>query len=122
MNTLMTVWLPAGQNLTQAQRQALGVPARVKPPRSQYLQILASHLQAQINADLQEAQATMEMSQEQLPEPYLIAQNQPATQWAQALIQSDSMQPLLSQIDWTQAGILWGGEPTSLQLLLEHLP
>jgi hypothetical protein len=122
MNTSPTVWLPAGQNLTLAQRQALAVPARAKPTQAQYKEMLTDSLQSQINANPQEAKATMEMSQEQLPEPYLIAQNQPKSQWAQALIQSDSMQPLLSLIDWTQAGSMREAEPTSLQLLLEHLP
>lgn len=64
----------------------------------------------------------MEMSQEHLPELYLIALNQPRGQWAQYLIQSDTMMPLLRAIDWTKQGAIRADEPTNLQMMLEQIP
>ncbi len=63
------------------------------------------------------------MSQEQAPELYQIAQNQPPAQWAQALMSSDSMHSLMARVDWNLPG-QQVPEPldASLQSLLEQLP
>ena len=85
---------------------------------------LLQHLQRLVEADHQAAREALEMSQEHLPELWLIAQNQPSRQWGQSLTSSDSMHSLISQIDWSQPGSLHDQQalPQDLQSLLEQLP
>lgn len=58
---------------------------------------LGQHLSALVRADPKEANAAMRSSQEHLPEMFLIAQSCPVSQFAQALLNSDSMHSLLSR-------------------------
>ena len=121
MNNTQTFWIPNG-DLTQAQAFALGVPSPVKPQPDLYPMLLARKLQALIDQDPQEAQAALEMSQEQAPELYLIAQNQTRSQWAQALTNSESMQRLSNRVDWKAPGSLKKLPPQSLLEVLEQIP
>jgi hypothetical protein len=122
MSNTKTFWQPAG-NLSDAQAQALCVMARAKPDQSIYQSLLARKLQQLIDQSPKEALSALEMSQEQAPELYLLAQNQPQTQWAQALMNSDSMHSLMARVDWNLPGQQVAEPPeTSLQSLLEQLP
>ena len=123
MSTSPQAWLPAGQDLSREQSRLLSVPARAKPTLSLYLDLLARKLQALIDADPKEAQWAMEMSQEQAPELWMIAENEPRQNWGQALTLSDSMQALLNQVDWTLPGTVREA-PTdeSLREILEQIP
>ena len=80
---------------------------------------LLMHLERLVDADPKAAREALEMSQEQAPELYLIAQNQPPSQWPQSLMSSDSMHSLLSR-NPSQAKTLL--EQPDLQSLLEQLP
>jgi hypothetical protein len=80
---------------------------------------LERHLSALVEADLQAAREAMEMSQEHLPEIYLIAQNQFPREWATALMNSDSMGSLLSRSPSPVKEML---QAPDLQSLLEMLP
>lgn len=111
MNTSPQAWIPAGQDLSREQALALSVPARAKPTPDLYRDLLAQKLQALIDADPKEAQRALEMSQEQAPEWWTIAEYQPPRQWGQALTSSDSIQIPLSLIDWTQEGNLREAPP-----------
>ena len=81
--------------------------------------LLLQHLERLVDADPKAARGALEMSQEHAPELYLVAQNQPPSQWAQSLMSSDSMLSLLSR-NPSQAKTLL--EQTDLQSLLEQLP
>ena len=123
MTNTSKFWTPAG-SLTQEQAQLLAVPASTKPARDLFDSKLAARLQLLIDQSPKEAQSVLEMSQEHLPELWLIAQNQPSRQWGQSLTSSDSMHSLISQIDWSQPGSLHDQQalPKDLQSLLEQLP
>lgn len=122
MSNTKPFWQPAG-NLSDPQAQALCVLAGAKPDQEVYLSLLTRKLQQLIDQSPQEAQAALEMSQEQAPELYQIAQSQSPTQWAQALMSSDSMHSLMARVDWNLPG-QQVPEPldASLQSLLEQLP
>lgn len=81
--------------------------------------LLSKHLERLVDADPKAAREALEMSQEQAPELYLIAQNQPPSQWPQSLMNSDSMHSLLSRSP-SQAKTLL--EQNDLRSLLEMLP
>ena len=81
--------------------------------------LLSKHLERLVDADHKAAREALEMSQEQAPELYLIAQNQPPSQWPQSLMSSDSMHSLLSR-NPSQAKTLL--EQNDLRSLLEMLP
>ena len=84
---------------------------------------LLQHLQRLVESDPQAAREALEMSQEQAPELYLIAQNQPSSQWPQSLMSSDSMHSLLSHLDWSKPGKVQPlPQQDSLRSLLEQLP
>jgi hypothetical protein len=80
---------------------------------------LLKHLRKLVEADPKEARAAMEMSQEHLPEIYLIAQDQPERYWADALMNSDSMQILLSLSPHQAKELL---QEQDLRSLLEKIP
>ena len=121
MNNTSTFWMPEG-DLTEGQQALLSVQASAKPDPQVYQMMLASKLQALVNSDPQQARATLEMSQEQLPELWLISQEHPQTQWGMSLTSSDSMGSLLSRLDWSQPGQFQLLEQSDLQSLLEQLP
>ena len=80
---------------------------------------LLMHLERLVDADPKAAREALEMSQEQAPELYLIAQNRPPSQWPQSLMSSDSMHSLLSRNPSQVKTLL---EQNGLQSLLEQLP
>ncbi len=80
---------------------------------------LSQHLQRLVEADPKAAREALEMSQDQAPELYLIAQNQPRSQWPQSLMNSDSMHSLMSRSPSQAKALL---EQSDLQSLLELLP
>ena len=122
MSNTKSFWMPAG-NLSEAQAQALSVLALAKPDQEVYSLLLASKVQQLVSQAPEEAKAALEMSQEQAPELYQIAQSQPQDQWAQALMNSDSMHSLTGRVDWNLPGELTQEPPeTSLRSLLEQLP
>jgi hypothetical protein len=85
-----------------------------------YRHLLIAKLDRLIQADPQEARQAMEMSLEQAPELYSIAQQQPVSEWASAIVQGDTLMPLLSQV--TAQGTLEQVPPQSLLEILEQLP
>lgn len=81
--------------------------------------LLSRHLQRLVAADPKAAREALEMSQEQAPELHLIAQNEPQSNWAEAVMNSDSMQSLMSRSPSQVKALL---EKPDLQSLLEMLP
>lgn len=81
--------------------------------------LLLQHLRKLVDADPQEARASLEMSQEHAPELFLIAQSQPEKYWADALMNSDLMHSLMSR-NPSQAKTLL--QQPDLRSLLEQLP
>jgi len=121
MTNTRKFWIPMG-DLTPAQAHVLAVPASAKPDWEVHKFLLTQKLQRLIDQNPQEAREALEMSQEQAPELSLIAQDQLASQWSTSLTNSDSMQNLLSQIDWSQPGQLQSLPEQELRSLLEQLP
>jgi hypothetical protein len=121
MNTEQTYWIPDG-DLTPSEAMALAVPASVKPSREVYRDLLARKLQKAVDLEPREALAAMEMSLENLPEIYLIAQDQPPKYWGTALVMSDTVSSLLNRIDWSQPGSLKNLPLQSLREMLEQMP
>lgn len=120
MPTSTTVWVPASNDLSLGQALALSVPAPARPPRDEYNDLLAEKLQVLVDSDRLEAQRALEMSQEQCPEWWLIAEDVPVEQWGRALMSSESMQSRYSLIDWAQPGMVEASpEPQSLREILE---
>lgn len=123
MNTSQKVWLPAGQNLSENQRLALAVPTSAKPSKDIYQSLLALKLQEMVNQDPNEAKAAMEMSQEHAPILWLIAENQPQSQWGQEIASSDPMSMLTQEINWNHPGrVETRNQEASLLEVLEQLP
>ena len=81
--------------------------------------LLSQHLQRLVAADPKAARETLGMSQEHLPEMYLIAQNEPLSNLVEAVMNSDSMQSLMSRSPSQVKAML---EKPDLQSLLEMLP
>lgn len=122
MNNSQTVWMPAGPDLSPEQAAVLSVPALEKPEPDQYPQLLADKLQRLVDADPEAARRALEMSQEQAPELYLIAEEVPPDQWGQALTSSESMQSLSNRVEWSLPGTTEPAPPLSLREILEQLP
>lgn len=86
---------------------------------------LDQHLHRLVDADPKEARRALEMSQEHLPEMYQIAQDQNQEHWAQAVMNSDSMNSLMSrnrEPDEMQELLQILLETDSLAAVLEQLP
>ena len=81
--------------------------------------LLRQHLQKLMSADHQAAREAMEMSQEQAPELFQVAQSQPPSQWVDSLMNSDSMHSLMSRNPSQVKALL---EIQDLRSLLEMLP
>ena len=122
MSNTQSFWQPQGKSLSESQAAALAVPAQSKPAPSLYRRLLSLHLQGMIDADPQEARSALEMSQEEAPNLWQIAEDVPESQWGEALTNSDSAQSLLAQIEWSQSGSLTSPPDTSLREILELLP
>ena len=90
MNSTKQHWIPSGMP------EALSVPFPGNPvTRDLYLSFLQDSLDEQIQADPKAARQALEMSQEQAPELWSIAEQNPSSQWARALVQSDRLNSLL---------------------------
>lgn len=102
---------------------ALKLPAAAQPQaltaQEDVLLQLSLHLRKLVQDDPQAAREALEMSQEQAPELFQIAQSQPAAQWPQSLMNSDSMRSLMSRSP-SQVKTLM--EQPDLRSLLELLP
>ena len=102
MNSTKQHWIPAGVP------KVLSVQFPGNPvTRELYLQFLQAHLDELIQADLKEARRALEMSQENAPELWAIAEQNPSSQWARALVQSDQLNALLPSP--------WSGDRTSVE-------
>jgi hypothetical protein len=100
-------------------------PARRLTPQEKSRFQLAQHLRQLVDADPKAAREALEMSQEHAPELYLIAQYQPAKYWAEAVMNSDSLQILMGRprSPQEQAELMQSLlEMDDLQSLLERLP
>jgi hypothetical protein len=84
-----------------------------------YRSLLAAKLDRLVAADPQEARQVMEMSVEQAPELYEIAQQQAPAQWGQAMVQGETLMPLLAQV--TSQGSLQPASEQTLRQVLEAL-
>lgn len=119
MTNTNAAWMPAGQ-LTRAQRKALAVQTASKPNASLHRSLLALRLQQLIDSNPQQARQALELSQEQAPELWEIAENASQPQWGQSLASSEAFNRLLSLVDWTQSGSVLESLPEqSLQEILE---
>ena len=100
-------------------------PARRLTTQEEGRFLLARHLRRLVDADPKAAREALEMSQEHAPELYLIGQYQPPSNWAQAVMSSDSMHSLMAcdrspqEQDELMQSLL---ETDDLQSLLERLP
>jgi hypothetical protein len=103
---------------TAQKLQGVAQPQALSAQEAQRLQ-LEQHLRKLVQSDPKEAREVLEMSQEQAPELYLIAQNQPSSQWAASLMSSESMLSLLSRKPSQVKTLL---EQPDLRSLLELLP
>lgn len=116
MSNSRKVWIPAG--VPQGAEMALSVdaPRELMTP-ALYRSLLIQKLDGLILADPKAARRALEMSQEQAPELWAIAEQFPTSQWASAIVMSDQVTALLSPI--TGKGRL--AKPESPQSLLEIL-
>jgi len=120
MTNTRRLWLPAG-DLTQEQRLALSVETGSKPPPDLYRQMLAQKLQALVDEDPQAARRGLEMSQEQAPALWAIAEESRPSEWGQRLMMCDPMDALISKADLAKPGTLSQEEPLELMDILEML-
>jgi hypothetical protein len=112
MSDSKTVWVPKGMPANLA--QALSVP---NP--GLYQSLLETKLDRLIQADPVEALAAMEMSVEEAPELYSIAQNYQTREWASQIVRGDTLMPLLAQV--TAQGTLEPMQEQSLWEILEKI-
>ncbi len=118
MNDSSRVWLPRG--VAPGTEMQLSVPDPGQPMTlGLYRQMLAAKLDGLIQADPKAARRALEMSQEEAPELWSIAEQQPISQWANALVRSDQMTRLLSKVDGR--GFLAASKPVGLLEILELL-
>ena len=118
MNDSSKVWLPSG--LSPATAMALSVEDPGKPmTRSLYLDLLTAKLDAMIAANPKAARNALQMSQEEAPGLWAIAEQFPVKEWASALTRSDQMTKLLAPLKMD--GRLANPQPQSLLEILELL-
>lgn len=119
MKPTTQVWVPNGLPASQAQALSVPAPGRSEMTLDLYRSLLTAKLGRLVAADPQEAQQVMEMSLEQAPELYAIAQQQAPTQWAQAIVQGETLMPILAQV--TPKGSLQPQSEQTLRQVLEVL-
>jgi len=118
MSNSSKVWTPGG--LSPALAQALSVPDPGQPMTpSLYRELLRQKLDALIQADPKAARQAMEMSRENAPGLWVIAQQNPPRAWASGLMQSDQMTKLLASLK--MPGSLSPKQPQTLLEILELL-
>jgi hypothetical protein len=120
MSDSKQVWVPNGLPANQA--QALSVPAQGQTTMTLHLyrQLLEQKLNQLIQSDPTEAREAMEMSVDQAPELFSIAQNYPVMDWANQIVQGDTLMPILAQL--TAQGVVEPERAQSLRQVLEALP
>lgn len=121
MTTTQSVWVPASNQLRLDQLLALSVPERSKPDRQEHRRLLAAKFQAMMDADPETAERGLQMSQEHAPGLYLVWVNHLRSELGQGLMNSDTVQSLLAQIDWAQPGSLEQAPEQNLLEMLEAL-
>lgn len=67
-----------------------------------------------------EADAAMGMSEEYLPELATIRLYQPQRNWADAIMQSDTLSALVNRIDWSKEGSRPSPSPRAVKEILEE--
>ncbi len=109
-------WLPSGAP------QPLSIPFPGSDPVSLdlYLNLLGMQLQYLVDLDQKAARRALEMSQEQAPELWAIAEENPPSQWGTALVASDGLSRHLPQ-PWRGAKITPPDPLPSLEEVLEIL-
>ena len=120
MSNLLKVWMPDGP-LSAPQRRLLSVTASSKPQRSLYLSLLEQKLDALVKENQTAARQALELSQEQAPELWSIAEQSPPAQWAPQLVRSEGMQRLLAEVKWDSPGSLQSVQKQSLLEIVEQL-
>lgn len=120
MNNLKWVWMPAGE-LSKFQRLALAVEAKEKPTPDLWRSLLATQFQQMVDEDPEAAKRALEMSQEQAPELWSIAEQSPTNEWGQQLTNSEGAGRMAQLIDWSLPGSLSQEEPLDLQSVLEMI-
>ncbi len=119
MNNSKKVWVPKGLPRNQAQALSVQNPGSKPMTLDLYRHLLAAKLSSLIQADPQEALGVMEMSMEELPELYSIAQQQPVREWASAIVWGDTLMPILAQV--TTQGTVESVPEQSLRQVIEAL-
>ena len=121
MNNPNMVWLPNG--LPQGLAIALSIvdPGSKIIKRSLYLDLLTQKLDALIEANPKAARNALQMSQENAPGLWAIAEQFPVREWASALVRSDQMTNLLAPLKTEVDGRLANPQPQSLLGILELL-
>ena len=105
-------------NLSNDLPQQEDQPQRLAEQENLQLDLLR-HLEKLIQKDVREAKEAMEMSQEYLPEVYLIAIIEPHTNWAVSLMNSDTM---LSLMPLNRSDVNLMREQIDLRSVLEMFP
>lgn len=119
MSSSRKVWIPGGAPPEAEMALSVEPPRRPMTP-ALYRSLLVLKLDSLIQADPRAARSALEMSQEQAPELWAIAEQCPVSQWASAIVSSDRMVTLLGQM--VGPGRLRQPEPPqSLREVLELL-
>lgn len=127
MNSTSKVWTPRS-TMTEAQRSVLTVPYSGTEPMTQelHLSLLERKIAQMVQRNPQRAIEVMEMSQENAPELYALAQQALPSELPAILVRSDGMNRLLSLIDWKKEARKTGQPaakpaPIDLQETLEQI-
>ena len=127
MTSMNKLWVPKTPTLNDAQRAALSVPySSPQPMQPEILRnLLEQKLDRLIAANPQQARETLEMSNEQAPELWEIAEQSNPSEWGTLLVRSDGFQRLLDQIDWKAEAKKGTNpprpEPSHLRAMLEQI-
>jgi hypothetical protein len=123
MSTTSKHWLPAGPGLTLGQRWALSVPSPTDGPltEEQHRLRLESKLRRLIAADPEAAQEALRASTEHAPELESLTLEAEPSDWASALMETDSLNALLNRVDWSLPGNLHPPREQSLLEIVEQI-
>ena len=102
MNNMKTVWAP--KTVPEELQPILAVQASWPMTAPQFREMMAQKVVDLFAQEQDQGRAALEMSEEHLPEMALIARTRLAREWPQALMQSDSMDAVMSKIRWDQEG------------------
>ena len=102
MNNMKTVWAP--KTVPEELQPILAVQASWPMTAPQFRETLARKIADLCAQEPDQGRAALEMSDEQFPEMALIAKTRLPREWPQALMQSDSMDAVISKIQWSKEG------------------